>query len=351
MTAQVQFNNSSSQLVALGLGVNEVASALWNSKQIGVIFPRTEDVGVFHILASQYNVNVRFVPAWLRYSILTRAMPMHGEDMRVTWGFTPIQDIKVDWLIGIASLVVLITRSIHSKDDITSLLERLIEGKIGGIVDSGTLEGRLPYYFRGLLRHFVQSTLDSHLDSLEHNTCRSYFAALAMNIGPLASRNNSKEHRFTVSRVISELFGTASMVEDPQSPSERLSDDFRQLKHQLRMHHTVDTAPAYIALAARAYGADCALEIMLGAGRRIRIPETHMTTPDTFFVRLWTSPFPRLNAHRNLRSYLRPDFDSAPQPRPHSNLRTQRLPTIREDYMLKTPYSWVEEQIEWANSL
>jgi hypothetical protein len=257
--------------------------------------------------------------------------------MRVTSEFTPMQDIKVDWLIRMALLVVLMTRSIHYHGDISSLLESLMVGEIGSMVDPGYLRGRLPYSLRLPLKEFVQFTLDNHSDSLGHSRCRSDFAALNIAIGRLANRTDPRKRKHTVSRVVSEILGGAPMEEATgrqQSLSERPSDDFRKLKHQLHMHHTIDIAPAYVALAARAYGADCAVDIMLGAGRCQRIPETHTTTPHTFVVRLWTSPFPRSHAYCNLRAYLRPDSDARPQPRPHSNLRTQRLPTIKEDCIL-----------------
>jgi hypothetical protein len=291
MTAQVQYNNSSSHPVILGLGVNEVASSLLIAKHIGSVFSRTEDARLFHILESQFNVSVRFVPAWLEHSIMERTTPLHGDKMRLISGFKAMQNVKVTQLEGIASLVVLMARSILPKEDIASLLGSLILGSMGSIVDPGNLIGpSLPYNLQPLLRSFVQSTLDCDSDSIQHNRCRSYLAALAMDVGPLTSCINLKRRKNNVLHAIAEILGGATMIEElerQKSQSERHSESFRPPKDEIRVHNTVDMTSAYIALSARANGADCAVDVMLGDGRCKRIPESYKNTLNTFVVRLW----------------------------------------------------------------
>jgi hypothetical protein len=291
MTAQVQYNNTSSHPVILGLGVNEVASSLLIAKHVGSVFSRTEDARLFHILESQFDVRVRFVPAWLKNSIMERTTPIHGEKMRIIPGFKAMQNVQITKLEGIASLVVLMARSIQSKDDITSLLGSLILGGMGSIVDAGNLQGpSLPYNLQPLLRSFVQSTLDCDSNSPQRNRCRLYLAALAMHVGPSTNSINLKRRKNTVLQAISEILGGASIVEElerQRSQSERHSESFRPPEDEIRVHNTVDMTSAYIALAARANGADCAVDIMLGDGKCERVPETYENTLNTFVVRLW----------------------------------------------------------------
>jgi hypothetical protein len=159
MTAQVQWNNSTNVPVTLGLGVNEVASSLLIAKHIGSVFSRTDDARLFHILESQFHVRIRFVPAWLEHAIMERTTPIHGATMRIITGFKAMQTTKLGQLEGIATLIVLLARSVESKQGIASLLESLILGGMGSIVDRGDLSD-LPYNLTPLLASFVQATLD-----------------------------------------------------------------------------------------------------------------------------------------------------------------------------------------------
>ena len=289
MTAQVQLNKSTNQLVTLGLGVNEVASSLLIAKHLGSVFSQTDDARLFQILESQFHVRIRYVPTWLQNVVLERTTPIHGAKMRIIAGFRAMQTAVLGRLEGIATLVVLLARSVESKRVIASLLENLILGGMGSIVDRGDLDrSNLPYNFKPLLESFVQATLDCDSDSAQYRDLRTLLTTLAMEVGPLQNCVSLKRRSNAILHAMSEILGGATMSEEQERQwSAKNLDDFRPPKDQVRVHHTVDITSAYIALAANANGADCVVDIMTGVDKCKRIPAGYKNTLNTFIVTLW----------------------------------------------------------------
>lgn len=200
-----------------------------------------------------------------------------------------MQTTKLSKLEGIATLVVLLARSVESKRGIASLLESLILGGMGSIVDRGDLNGSdLPYNFKPLLENFVQATLDCDSDSTQHGQLCALLTTLAMEVGPLRGWISLKRQKKAILNALSEILGGATMTEEYERQwSMNNSENFRPPKDQIRVHHTVDITSAYIALAANANGADCVVDIMTGVNKRKRIPVGYENTLNTFVVTIW----------------------------------------------------------------
>jgi hypothetical protein len=117
-----------------------------------------------------------------------------------------------------------------------------------------------------------------------------------MRVGSLREWINLERRKNAVLHAMSEILGGATMVEEQERQwRAKNTENFRPPKDQIRVHHTVDITSAYIALAARANGADCVVDIMTGVNACTRIPEGYESTLNTFVVTVWAcQPPPKI---------------------------------------------------------
>ena len=205
---------SASQIVSLGLGPNEVASSLVIAKYLGSLFSRSDDVRLFSILETQFHVRVRNLPPWLEGVDFERTTTMHGENMRRIRGIHVMKEVQITDLEGLSSLLVLAVAVVEPKAALVQLLEQLILGILGDVVDIGNLgKVSLPYNIKPLLQNFVQATLDSDADSVQRRRTLGWLADLASLAGPLKDYGAFKRRRQMTINLVGELFGKPSNEE------------------------------------------------------------------------------------------------------------------------------------------
>lgn len=260
MTAQVNVG-SSSKLVTLAFGVNELASSFIVAKHVGSILSRPQDAQIFNIFESRFNVRVKLIPEWLQDVTFSRTAMVHGEHMCCIKESDIMKGVSIHRLEGIASLVVLATKYTENKEEATKLLELLLLGGLGSSVDKGDLEGQsLPYSLKPMLRPFVEATLQSDAESSQAKNALSWISELSMITGCLKKTKRFARNRQMTINMMSELLGGASMKEEHQTqrgiPLIPPSNDVG------RVFDTFGYGPAYIALAARANGVDAVVEVV-----------------------------------------------------------------------------------------
>ncbi|OCL07291.1 hypothetical protein AOQ84DRAFT_365090 [Glonium stellatum] len=151
-------------------GVNEIAPAITVGKFVGSLFTREKDSEIFQPLVKGYGIYLRRLSNYL----YTDTLP----------------DVKLDSVVGVATLLILILRYVEAAEDIVEDLQCLLKGEFG-IIRGGRLEPTnsepametLPFSIREPLRSYVRSVLDADADSPQHHRCIVWLSHLSLLVG------------------------------------------------------------------------------------------------------------------------------------------------------------------------
>jgi hypothetical protein len=299
MTLQLSLASSAAagSLASLGFGPNEIASSLVIAKHIGSYFSRDENANLFFVYESHLGVRVTSVPRWLENVVFERTSMIMRGGLNLIRGPRSMSNVEMSKLEGVATFIVLVLKPAVEKSEIVSMLERLLDGKLGTIVRRGSIDGpALPYNLKPLLRSFVEATLDCDADCQQSNQARQWMAELAHATGAVEIKTTE---RFQLRRnqmamnLLSELLGGPT-VEDGIVDQRKHSTSSSQQEEEMRparVHHTLSLHMAYIALAARANGAEVLVEVVTSTGLFV-IPENAQPRLNQFCVRLWLTQPP-----------------------------------------------------------
>lgn len=283
----------SGDLQNVQLGLNEIASAVSISKTCGSVFTRREDASLFDIFEAKFDIRITKVPIWLRTITFGRSGFALGEKMRTIRISDVMKDVDMSKLSGIATFVVLCAKFVEDKPNIIRLLEKLLAGDLGKIVQAEVeiKLGGIPYSFKPHVEKFISSCLDADRDSDQSNCQRDWMARLAEygSFGWRAKDFSIRRFQATIN-LISELFGEESMEEnmaklDPVYAEKRKNNGISGWAH---IHDTLHLTGAYLALAAAANGASVVVQCMTSGNSQYFPKEPPITDrSSTFLVRLW----------------------------------------------------------------
>lgn len=284
-------------------GVNELASGLYVGKVVGSLLTRKRDADVFRVLESQYGVKVRSLPSWLEGVGLKRPFVAFGESLRRIEGDVTMEELDVRALQGLATFVVLCCRYVDSDKAIVKRLEALLVGSLGAI-DRGRLSSEgVPYALKPMLATFVRATKDADAASTQAAFAKEWMAQLLHQTAAPWTRQ-ARQGRSAVdvrkAQVVGDLLGGPTIQEEvtkhlpsfrPVATESIESQLIQSHRSSKRTHETVSIDSAYIALAARANGADACVSCMTSTGEKT-IPLGVNASDTDFVVRLWLSQPP-----------------------------------------------------------
>ncbi|CZR61696.1 uncharacterized protein PAC_11593 [Phialocephala subalpina] len=289
MTLQI---GASGGLQALQLGLNELASAIVVGKEIGSLFTRQDDAGLFKVFEENFHVKVKKLPKWLETIDFSRRTLIHGQDMRQHKSFRAMTNVRIDTLEGVASLLVLCSHDVL-QGMTPGVVESLLVGTFSPIVDPGTLQGeRFPHAMKKLLEIFITATVDSDRYSEQFGQAVRWKSEILMildtpDFPPVSSQRAYQSHL----NFLRELLGASTREEMSSHTTDLSASDTAMIGYppsrDIKIYDTLFLDTAFIALAAAANGARVMLEVHKRTGV-YRIPEPVSNDfGDALIVRLW----------------------------------------------------------------
>ncbi|KAI9704557.1 MAG: hypothetical protein M1820_005470 [Bogoriella megaspora] len=303
-------------LQGLQFGVNEIASSIVISKQVGSVFSRSDDAKILDVIEARYGVHVRKLPEWLDKVDFSRNARLFGQKMRHVEVEKIMEDVYLSQLQGIATFITLCTRYVLPTADIQSTICECLQG-MGGFLTSSDLEdASLPYNIKPLILRFVEACRDADSDSKQSRDARSWMAELAhVAAHPWRSKRVPTRDKRAVDSMLCDLFNRDQAIEDAVRRINRFqhpTGSFDPIGS--RVHNTLHINVAYVAVAAAANGADVAVQVMRADSAEI-FPRNCDIGQNTFVVRLWLTKPPEnvigVLRYSNGDTVAEPETDSA----------------------------------------
>lgn len=286
--------NPSLGLQNIQLGLNEIASAITISKVCGSVLTRPEATSLFDAFESKFNIHITGLQVWLQDIQFARSSNILGERMRRIHLPEIMQDVDKAKLSGIATFVVLCTQFAEEQSNIRRLLEVLLVGGLGEVVQvdpEQNAEG-IPYSFKPHIDRFIMSCMDADRDSQRSNKAREWMARLT-EYGSWGWRpKDFSPRKYEANlRLMAEMLGAPTLEEEliRLNISSQIEVSNRSMGTEwAREHNTLHISAAYIALTAAANGATVVVQCMKSDGCQYFPKEPPIVDrPSTFLVRLW----------------------------------------------------------------
>ncbi|KAG6355672.1 hypothetical protein INS49_003635 [Diaporthe citri] len=293
-----KFSGSSWGLQGITFGVNELSSSLTVANSCGSIFTRPELTKLLSAIQELYDIRVDIHPLWLQHVKFSRLSRVLGEGMRRLAVRGMMDDVEIHSLSGVATFVVLCCRYTDNERMIQEMLKLLLSGDLGTVLKfDGSVGPNLPHTMTVQLQKFVGSCLQTDMDSTVSTQAKAWMAELA-HYGQVGRYGSD----FEISRpqasqqLMAELLGGRSMEEHMKEYSRGLdisteageamavasSTEIRE--PWARVYNTLHLSSAYIALAARANGADVVVQCFTQDGSKFFPSEPTIHHQGTIFL-------------------------------------------------------------------